>query len=203
MVPALSARAAFDARRRCFFDLATKIVYQSRTKIAGKHKTASVDWAIEAIEQQAFLSDRFFPVPASPRHERCNLPKASPTLPSSVLSPVGPSSPHSQSGYSESSFATSPSWPLRYPSPLSSVPAGALLGGRPGVLDAALGVVLGDEGIPGVFAGDGVKGVEKGCAAEVDVARGGLSGWRSLEVVERGRRIVVLGDDGERRRIQR
>ena len=70
-----------------------------------------------------------------------------------------------------------------YPNPFSGVPAGTLLRGRADALFAALGVVLGDEGIPGVFAGDGVKGVENGCAAEVEVAGGGLSGWRSLEVV--------------------
>lgn len=63
-----------------------------------------------------------------------------------------------------------------YPSPLNGVPAGTLLGERTGLLDAALGVVFGDEGIPGVFEGDGVKGVENGCAAEVEVAGGGLSG---------------------------
>ena len=70
---------------------------------------------------------------------------------------------HSQSGYSESSFATGPSWALMYPNPLNSVPAGTLLGGRgAGRAIPALGVVLGDEGIPGVCAGDGVKGVENG-----------------------------------------
>lgn len=90
-----------------------------------------------------------------------------------------------------------------YPNPLNGLPAGTLLGGRAEFLDAALGVVLGDEGIPGVFPGDGVKGVEKGCAAEVDVAGGGLSGRRSIEVVERGRRIVELWSDGDRRRVQR
>lgn len=90
-----------------------------------------------------------------------------------------------------------------YPNPLNGVPAGTLLGGRAGFLDATLGVVLGDEGIPGVFAGDGVKGVEKGWAAEVDVAGGGLSGRRSLEAVERGRRIEELGSNGSRRRVQR
>ena len=62
-----------------------------------------------------------------------------------------------------------------YPNPLNGVPAGTLLCGRADLLFAAL-VVLGDEGIPGVFAGDGVKGVEKGCAADVEVAGGGLSG---------------------------
>ena len=90
-----------------------------------------------------------------------------------------------------------------YPNPINGVPAGTLLGERAGTLDAALGVVLGDDGIPGVFAGDGVKGVENGCAAEVEVAAGGLSGSRSLEVVERGRKMVERGSDGDRRRVQR
>ena len=90
-----------------------------------------------------------------------------------------------------------------YPSPLKGVPAGTLLAGRADRLFAALGVVLGDEGIPGVFAGDGVKGVENGWAAEVEVAGGGLSGWRSLEVVVRVRRPVEWGNGCDRRRIQR
>lgn len=83
------------------------------------------------------------------------------------------------------------------------MPALQLLGGCSGPLDDAFGVVLGDEGIPGVFEGDGVKGVENGCAAEVEVAGAGLSGRRSLEVVERGRRVVDRRIDGERRRVQR
>lgn len=90
-----------------------------------------------------------------------------------------------------------------YPSPLNGVPAATLLGGCAGTLDAALGVVLGDEGISGVFEGEGVKGVENGCAAEVEVAAGGLSGRRDLEVVERGRRVAGRRNDGDRRRAQR
>lgn len=70
-------------------------------------------------------------------------------------------------------------------------------------MGAALGVVDGDEGMSGVFDGDGVKGVENGCAAEVEVAGGGLSGRRCLEVVERGRRVVGRRNDGDRRRVQR
>lgn len=90
-----------------------------------------------------------------------------------------------------------------YPNPLNGLPAGTLLRGSAGFLDDFFGVVFGDEGIPGVFAGDGVKGVEKGWAAGVDVAGGGFSGRRSLEVVERGRRVVELRNDGDRRRVQR
>lgn len=90
-----------------------------------------------------------------------------------------------------------------YPSPLNGVPAGTLLGGRAGPLDAALGTVLSDEGISGVLEGDGVKGVENGCAAEVEVAGGGLSGLRSLEVVERERKVVTLSFEDDRRRVQR
>ena len=125
-------------------------------------------------------------------------------MPASFISPfLGPRSSHSQSGYSESSLATGPSWPLIYPNPLNGVPAGTLLGGRAGPLNVDFGVVFGDEGIPGVFAGDGVKGVENGCAAEVEVAGGGLSERRSLEVVERGRRMAERGSEADRRRIQR
>ena len=90
-----------------------------------------------------------------------------------------------------------------YPNPLKGVPAGTLLGGRADPLFPDLGVVLGDEGIPGVFAGDGVKGVENGCAAEVEVAGGGFSGRRSLEVVVRVRSVVGWGNGSDRRRIQR
>lgn len=90
-----------------------------------------------------------------------------------------------------------------YPSPFNSVPTGTLLGGCPRSLDVALGVVLGDEGILGVFEGDGVKGVEKGCAAEVEVAGGGLSGWSSLEAMERGRRVMKRRSGGDSSRVQR
>lgn len=136
--------------------------------------------------------------------ERCSIPNASPAAPSSVISPfLGPRSPQSHSGYSESSLATGPSWPLIYPRPLNGVPAGTLLGGCVGPLAVAFGVVLGDGGISGVLEGDGVKGVENGCAAEVEVAGGGLSGWRSLEVVVRGRRVVERRSEGDKRRVQR
>ena len=90
-----------------------------------------------------------------------------------------------------------------YPNPLNGMPPGTLLGGCAGPLDAALGVLLGDEGISGVFEGDGVKGVEKGCAAEVEVAGGGLSGWSSLEVVERWRRVMRRRSGGDSSRVQR
>ena len=42
--------------------------------------------------------------------------------------------------------------------------------------------------MPGVLAGEGVKGVEKGWAAEVDVAGGGDCGCKRVEKVERARR---------------
>ena len=90
-----------------------------------------------------------------------------------------------------------------YPNPLNGVPAGTLLEGCAGPLEAALGLVPGDGGMPGVFEGEGVKGVENGCAAEVEVARGGLSGWRSLEVVERERRVADCKIDGDSKRVQR
>ena len=42
-------------------------------------------------------------------------------------------------------------------------------------------------GKPSVFLGEGERGVEKGCAAEVDVAAGGESGRRRRDVVEKDR----------------
>ena len=61
-----------------------------------------------------------------------------------------------------------------YPNPLNGVPAGTLLETCAGPLGADSGVVPEDGGIPGVFEGEGVNGVENGCAAEVEVAGGGL-----------------------------
>ena len=86
-----------------------------------------------------------------------------------------------------------------YPNPFNGVPAGALLRGR----DAAFGIIFGVDGIPGVLAGDGVNGVENGCAAEVEVAAGGLSGRSRREVEEKGRKIEDRGNDGDSRRVQR
>ncbi len=48
-------------------------------------------------------------------------------------------------------------------------------------------------GIVGVFAGEGVNGVEKGWAAEVEVAGGGFEGLRRAEVVERLRKFEERG----------
>lgn len=90
-----------------------------------------------------------------------------------------------------------------YPNPLNGVPAGTLLEVCPGPFEAALELVPGDGGMPGVFEGDGVNGVENGCAAEVEVAGGGVSGWRILEVVERERRVADWKFDGDSRRVQR
>ena len=65
------------------------------------------------------------------------------------------------------------------------------------------GVVLRDEDMVGVFEGDGVKGVEKGWAAEVDVAGGGFSGlWRE-GVVVMVRRREKKRDETARRWLQR
>lgn len=63
-----------------------------------------------------------------------------------------------------------------YPSPLNWTPAATELLGIAEVSDPL--------GIPGVFRGDGVKGVEKGWAADVDVAGGGDSGERRRGFVE-------------------
>ena len=66
------------------------------------------------------------------------------------------------------------------------------------------GVGDGDDGRGGVSGceGAGVKGVEKGWAAEVEVAGGGVGGRRRrvLVVIEARR---VRGENGERRRRQR
>lgn len=85
-------------------------------------------------------------------------PNASPIGPLESLSslPVF-NSPHSQLGYSSSALANGASCPLIYPSPLSGAPAGTLL---LGTLFDCPKLSLG--GIPGVFEGEGVKGVEKG-----------------------------------------
>ena len=69
-----------------------------------------------------------------------------------------------------------------YPRPLSGVPAGTLL---LGALFDAPGLSLGR--MPGILDGDGVKGVEKGWAAEVDVAGGGDPELERLIVVEKVR----------------
>ena len=53
-----------------------------------------------------------------------------------------------------------------------------LLGALPNAFDFSLGV------IDGVLEGEGVKGVEKGWAAVVDVAGGRDSGWARIVVVE-------------------
>ena len=87
-----------------------------------------------------------------------------PSLPSAFFS-ASTNSPHNQAGYSESSFATGPSFAFTYPNPLSTVPAFTELLGAAGVSDA-------DAGKGGTW---GVKGVENGCAADLDVAAGGPS----------------------------
>ena len=192
--PVSKARAALAARRRCFFDFAREMDHQPKTAMK----------CIELLELSKRA--RFFRRRA--RNCSCagsrSLPNASPATPSAFDAPcIGSRSPQSHSGYSESSFATGPSWPLMYPNPLNGVPAGTLLEGCAGPLEATLGVVLGDGCMPGVLEGEGVKGVENGCAAEVEVAGGGLSGWRSLEVVERGRRVAGCRNGDDSRRVQR
>ena len=102
-----------------------------------------------------------------------NSPNSSPACPSASPTPLAFSflsnSPQSHSGYSWSSLATGASLPFIYPNPLKSVPAFTLLRTAGGV-DAG-----GDDsrGNSGERAGEGANGVEKGCAAEVEVAGGG------------------------------
>jgi hypothetical protein len=77
---------------------------------------------------------------------------------------------HSHSGYSSSGSATGSSLPLRKFNPFRDVPAGAIETGR-GVLG------FGRKFTPRETAlGAGERGVEKGCAALVDVAAEGLDG---------------------------
>lgn len=116
---------------------------------------------------------------------------------SSLFSPFSPAlsnRPHSHSGYSSSSFATGPSLPFTYPRPFSTVPALTELRGA-----AASGAVV--LALLGIGA---VRGVENGCAAEVEVAAGGpscevLGGPRGevcvlwSGVVERRRAVVERG----------
>lgn len=126
-------------------------------------------------------------------------PNASPTIPSAsaLFSPV-PNSPQSHPGYSPSSFANGASCPLINPNPFSGVPAGTLL---LGILSDAEALSLG--GIVGVLEGEGVKGVEKGWALDVDVAGGGDSGNAPVKVVEIARMEEVRTNLRDRRRVQR
>ena len=110
-----------------------------------------------------------------------NIQYKSPSSPSpSLLSPFPPfslSRPHSQSGYSESSFAMGGSLPLTYPSPFSTVPAFTELRGptAAAAASAASAEVVVSEGflVLGKGGVEGVSGVENGCAAEVERAAGG------------------------------
>lgn len=135
-------RARRAAIRRCLADLAfgENISLQS----------------LSVVKSQD--SQKRSPSPADPSDSRFP-----PNLPSS-------NRPHSQFGYSWSSFATGGSLFFRKANPFNGVPA----------LSDDFGA--GAEVVFGVgsseFAGDGVKGVEKGWAVEVDVAAGGDSGWR-------------------------
>lgn len=75
--------------------------------------------------------------------------------------------PHSQVGYSESSKATGSFFPLIKFRPLSGVPAETELF-TVGAAFCALGACS------SAADGEGVKGVENGCAAPVDVAAEGV-----------------------------
>ena len=85
-----------------------------------------------------------------------------------------------------------------YPSPLNGAPAGTLL---LGTFLTCSSLSLG--GIPGVFNGEGVKGVEKGWAAEVDVAGGGDSGSDRAAAVVKTRTYEEVIARFKRRRLQR
>ena len=83
-----------------------------------------------------------------------------------------------------------------YPNPLNGAPAGTLLFGT---FFTCSSLSLG--GIPGVFDGDGVKGVEKGWAAEVDVAGGGGSGLDWAAAVVKARKYGEVIERFKRRRL--
>ena len=72
-----------------------------------------------------------------------------------------------------------------------------LLDAPPDAFDFSLG------GIDGVLEVEGVKGVEKGWAADVDVAGGGDSGWARIVVVESVRIDGEAKARWEKRRVQR
>lgn len=72
-----------------------------------------------------------------------------------------------------------------------------LLGAPPDAFDFSLG------GIDGVLEGEGVKGVEKGWAADVDIAGGGDSGWARIVDVESVRIDGEARARWEKRRVQR
>jgi hypothetical protein len=99
--------------------------------------------------------------------------------------------PHNQAGYSPSSNATGSFFPFTKFKPLSVVPAATELF----TVGAAFSALLGAW--REAAEGDALKGVEKGCAAPVDVAAGGvceeeLSGLPVRgEAVER-RGVVVV-----------
>lgn len=101
--------------------------------------------------------------------------------------------PHSHAGYWSSSSATGSCFPFVKFSPLSTVPAGTLL------LTTCGG---GDDFATGRswFAADGDSGAEKGCAADVEVAAGGLCddvGEPCLGAAE----LILLGETLARVRI--
>lgn len=105
------------------------------------------------------------------------------------------SSVHSHDGYSSSGFARTGSVAedFRKLSPRRGVPAGTEERGGAGVEEEGLEDLL-VGGKPGVFFGDGERGVEKGWAAEVDVAGGGESGSLKAAEVERARVWVYVSE---------
>ena len=107
---------------------------------------------------------------------------------------------HSQGGYSASSRATGAgAGGLRYASPCRGVPARVEERECEDCFVGAEGLVVS----VGVFCGEGVRGVEKGWAAEVEVAGGGFDG-EAVGVEEVRVRVKVWEREGRggRRRAQ-
>ena len=86
---------------------------------------------------------------------------------------------HNHGGYSESSNATGSCLFFMKFSPLSTVPAGTLLCICSGFLLLSTSLLIGRSRL----SGEGVKGVLKGCAADVDVAAGRSFGRGFVAVV--------------------
>jgi hypothetical protein len=99
--------------------------------------------------------------------------------------------PHSQAGYSPSSKATGSFFPFTKFKPLSVVPAATELLTVGAAFSALLGAWREEA------EGEALKGVEKGCAAPVDVAAGGVCEEEvglpvRGEAVERREGVVVM-----------
>lgn len=139
----------------------------------------------------------------SDRHKKKHIQNKSPSTlaapPSLSAPPFFFKIPHSQAGYSPSSKATGSFFPLTKFNPFNGVPAATELF----TVGAAFSALLG--ACSSAAEGDELNGVEKGCAAPVDVAAEGV--WAEVEglpcrgaaVAERGCVVVMLRRKGRAR----